>query len=76
MVGEKSISGGLQRWADNMRVKEKDGTYVYDHHGDNVGRALTSAAAKAASAARNPLGPVVQSAAPLRSLEEYEIDDR
>ena len=76
MVGEKSISGGLQKWSEKIRNKDKDGAYVYDHHGDNVGRVLTGAAAKAASAARNPLGPVVQSAAPLRSFEEYEIDDR
>jgi hypothetical protein len=74
MVGEKSISEGLNRWASNIKLKRKDGSYVYDHHMGAFGRAAAAAAGDAAEALRNPIGILNRSAAPLRNIEEYEIE--
>ena len=74
MTGEKSISGGLSRWARNMHAKNKDGSYVYDAHMGPFGRGAAAIAGVTTSAARQPLLPLVAGAAPLQNIEEYEIE--
>jgi hypothetical protein len=74
MVGEKSISGGLNKWARAMRIKNKDGNYMYDDHEGAYGRGAATAAAATAEALRNPIGILNRSAAPLQNIVEYEIE--
>lgn len=75
MVGEKSISGGLNDWNRKLNKKDMYGNYIYGNHGDWAGRALANTAATAAEAARNPIGILNRSAAPLQNFEEYEIEE-